>query len=443
MQRLFNLLREEEMSMSSIRLANLIMIAAVILLPLVSGCGGAHDNAVQVPESSLKVRNIAPEVNISAEQSVVQSINLLGIDMLGTSTDNTVVAPFSASLSMARLQAGAKGETYAALTQRMHLIGITADTNAIFNDLDLGFAKRAVTSASGMKSLNVSSAAWAQKGYGLSITYLDGLAEYFGLKPVRIDFNSAVDSSYSTIATWVSLVSGEFPLYIDITKDTRLVLGNAAQLNVEWIEAFDPGLTAAGGFQQYSGSTVSVSFMRKTAMFPTASGDGYTAYALPLAGNQQFLIVLPDENRFTEIQATLTAERINNIAASLSPQLIDLAIPKFALYFKKSLDLGVAATKGSADFSGIDGTKDLFAASNVHQSRLSMTESGLQASSATLFTLDDLHPETWPSGSNLAFGSITVDSSPVVTVKLGRPFIFAVRDSVSGVILYMGKFMEP
>lgn len=429
--------------MKTARLIKRITVATLLLLPLLSGCSGTHDNTPLVPENSLKARNIAPDVNLAAEQSVVLSVISLGINMIGNNTDNTVVAPFSAALSLARLQSGARGETSAALTQFMHLNGITADTNAIFNDLELGFIKRAITSSSGVQSLNLHSAAWAQKGYGLSLTYLDSLAEYFGLKPERIDFNSAVDSSYTTIATWVSSVSGGLSTYIDITKDTRFVLGHAAQLNAEWIEAFDPGINEAGWFQPDYGPAVSVSFMRKMAIFPTASGDGYTAYALQLAGNQQFLIVLPDEGRFTEIQATLTAERINNITASLSPQLIDLAVPKFALYFEKSLDLGVAATKGSADFSGIDGTKDLYAASNIHQARLSMTESGVQATSVTLFDLEDLHPETWPSGSNSAFGSFTIDSSPVVTAKLGRPFIFVVRDSVTGVILFMGKLMEP
>jgi serpin B len=390
-------------------------------------------------------RNLAPVVVQSTEVAVVNGINTLGLDLLGTTSGNVVVAPFSASLSLARLRDGAMGDTLTAISGIMHVNGLGDGVDSAFNDLDLGVNGRINACLLGAQTSQATAGAWAQAHYGYRLTYLDALAENFGLKPSRVDFALDQSDAAQKLSDWSLQAVGLAPL-VTTTQDTRLVLGDAVQLNAAWADPFDPALTETNIFKLLDSSTVNVPFMLKTATLPQTSGNGYMALALPLSGGQQLLVVLPDEGRYTEIQTALTAEMLKQIAAALVPAQVNLSFPKFSIKGNITLDLGVAATKGVADFSGMDGTRNLYVASTVHGSRLSVAEAGLQAGSVTQIALEDLNPGTLGSSSSGLIDSditITIGPLPTITVLIARPFIFAVRDSVTGAIIFMGRVMDP
>ena len=94
--------------------ANMVKGLGLVLITtlLVAGCGGSSGTASPpvAAESSSLSRNLAPVVPQSTESAVAASVNLLGRNLLGQELKNIVVAPFSASLSLARLRAGAAGQ---------------------------------------------------------------------------------------------------------------------------------------------------------------------------------------------------------------------------------------------------------------------------------------------------------------------------------------------
>ncbi|NTU85437.1 MAG: hypothetical protein HGA45_39805 [Chloroflexales bacterium] len=71
------------------------------------------------------------------------------------------------------------------------------------------------------------------------------------------------------------------------------------------------------------------------------------------------------------------------------------------------------------------------------------------AGSATLIVLDDAHPESWtnpdfpPWSGGFYMSTGSFNFYPSVPVTLGRPFIFAVRDSVTGAVLFLGQVLDP
>jgi serpin B len=421
-----------------------MIMMGVLLTLLLTGCSGSGESGATAPVSSSKSRNLAPVAVQSTESAVVAGSDTLGLDLLSRISGNGVVAPFSASLSLAQLRAGAKGETLTAINGAMHLSGLETGVDSTFNGLDLWINGRLTAAQLGTQTSQANAGAWAQARYGYLLSYLDTLAENYGLKPSRIDFALAPGNAWQTVYDWTTLSSG-LSTYTSLTQDTRLVLGNTVRFNAAWAEPFDPALTTTSWFQPLDTYAVNVPFMRRTANLPHTSGNGYSAVALGLAAGQQMLVVLPDEGRFAEIQTALTTERLKQIATALTPAQVDLALPKFAIVSTIPIDLGVAATKYSADFSGLDGTKDLYVSATEHRTTLSVTEAGLQAGSATLLALEDAHPETWtnPGTSGVILGQDTISSPPEIDVILGRPFIFAVRDSATGAILFLGRVMNP
>ena len=78
----------------------------------------------------------------------------------------------------------------------------------------------------------------------------------------------------------------------------------------------------------------------------------------------------------------------------------------------------------SADFSGIDGNRDLSVGGVFHQAFISVDEEGTEAAAAT------------------AIIGTTAILSPHLTLAIDHPFIFLIRDRQTGVILFMGKVVS-
>jgi serpin B len=105
-------------------------------------------------------------------------------------------------------------------------------------------------------------------------------------------------------------------------------------------------------------------------------------------------------------------------------------MPKFELTSEFSLGETLArlgmpdAFTGVADFSGMDGTRDLFIGHVAHKAYVSVNEEGTEAAGA--------------SGVGMTY------SIPQYEMMLiDRPFIFLIRDIETGTILFMGRVMDP
>jgi serpin B len=416
------------------------------------GSSGNNGVTTVTAQSSALSRNLAPGVTPLTEQSVVTAVNSLGANLLGQGQDNAVVAPFSASLSLARLRAGAVGQTRTDLSTAVLFSGMGTEIDPAYNKIDLAISSRIASTSLDGQTSQTSANGWVQARYGYLITYLDTLALNYGIKPARTDFTSAQSDSTSSIYTWASQASGGLGCTFNASRDARMVLGDAVRLNAAWADPFNPAQSVTDSFRFLNGNNKDAQFLRKSTQIPHTTGNGYVALELPFSGNDlRFLVVLPDEGRFQEIRGEISAGWLNQVVAAMSPVNIDLALPLFSIDTEIQLPLGSSpSTKDIADFSAIDGTKDLFVSSTVHRSKLAITAQGLKAGSATLIALDDAHPETWTNPDSPGYSSgfiLTQDGSswlsPYVPVTLGRPFLFAVRDSVTGAILFLGQVLYP
>ena len=140
-------------------------------------------------------------------------------------------------------------------------------------------------------------------------------------------------------------------------------------------------------------------------------------------------IILPNTGTFKEFEAGLDIDRLKSILAQLSSKEVQLAMPRFELTSEFSLadtlaELGMpdAFQSGLADFSGIDGMRDLFIDCVIHEAYVSVNEEGTEAAGAT--------------------GVVPTFSIPAM-MTIDRPFIFLIRDIKTGTILFIGRVMDP
>jgi len=438
--------------MKAVRFAVCNVFVFIFAILMLNGCGGGGggEQSNKADSSSLS-RNVAPQAAASVTQSVVDASNDLGITLLKqVSAGNAVMAPLRASLSLARLRAGAAGETKNGISLAMNL-DAAADVDDAFNSLDLAVSGRIASASLDGRTSQASSKGWVQKRYGYLLTFLNNMAENYGLQMAGVDYALDQTGAWSIINSWASGVSGGFSGTLTLGQDTRLVLGDVLRLNAAWQNPFDPTQTKSDWFQLLDGNYIEVPFMRVQATIANTSGDGYAAYELPVGGDGlTFLMIVPEKDRYNDVVSSLTAAKLGQIVTALAPAAIDLMLPKFTITGSTvDLSVGNGTQKDVTDFSALDGTKDLYVTSRAHNAKFAITESGIQGSSVTLLGLDDAHPETWTNpGGNGVYGLIdciliNVTPSIIEPVVVGRPFIFVVRDSVSGAVLFMGRVLNP
>jgi len=352
----------------------------------------------------------------------------------GTST-NAVFSPFSISTALAMLDAGAAGNTDSELRAALHFMlppaQLQAAYGALLTSLDTGRTYGAYTLATADR-------VYGQQGFAFEQSYLDTTKDDYHAPFESLDFATNPDASRTTINQWVaSQTDDKIPELFgpgSIDPSTRLVLANAIVFKGDWDTQFDPSKTMTSSFHVAGGADVSAPLMH--ASLPIALGRFGNANVgvLPFRGKDISLVVIvPDDaDGLPAIEAQLSADALTHaITAAQAPgESTDVTLPKFSITQSQGLialldSLGIhdAFTPDAADFSGIDGSRDLYVQTVVHDAMITVDEHGAEAAAAT--------------------GVGVVETSAPAPLTVDHSFAFAIYDSVTGSILFMGRVLDP
>ncbi len=113
---------------------------------------------------------------------------------------------------------------------------------------------------------------------------------------------------------------------------------------------------------------------------------------------------------------------------------VQLSLPKFKMTESCELkpvlaELGMplAFKLGKADFSGITGTRELAISDVVHKAFVEVDERGTEAAAATA----------------VVFARAAIVAKPPIVFRADHPFLFLIRDTHSGSILFLGRLVKP
>ncbi len=425
----------------------LLSILMVIALLGLAGCSiwigvpGDHLPLGEIVRSE-KQRVTSPDVAETDLAELVAGNSAFAFDLyqaIGEGDGNLFYSPYSISLALAMTYAGARGETEQQMADTLHHTLPQDQLHPAFNALDLALASRgegAEGQDGGGFRLNIVNSIWGQTGYSFLPAFLDTLAENYGAGLRLLDFVKAPEESRGTINDWVSEeTEGKIEDLLppnSITPETVLVLTNAIYFNAAWSHPFDEELTHDGPFSLLDGGQVTVPMMEQTEYFGYAEGEGYQAVELPYDGGElSMVILLPEDGRFEEFVRALDAQQVASIAKDINPQGVHLTMPKFtyesSFRLKKALAaIGMPAAFTAADFSGMDGTRNLFIDDVFHKAFVSVDEAGTEAAAATAVVV-----------------ALTAAPSPPIEVTVDRPFVFVIRDIETGALLFVGRVVNP
>jgi serpin B len=424
-----------------------VFAALAILFIIIAGCTGTN---VEQPASPAveQVPTIAPGVTASPTQTVAHANNQFAFDLYSRlaknpeySGNNLFFSPFSLSSALAITYEGANGQTKNEIRSVFHfpendtmLRQGFAGLNAGINKGDAGY------------SLHTANALWAEKTYAFLPGYISTAEQYYGANITSLDFIGHPDESRITINTWVEdktedKIKDLIPAGV-IDPLTRLIITNAIYFKGDWVRQFDKNLTTDADFRTESGTSVRVPMMQRTdeaAEYLYAENGDLQMLSMPYAHKNSkelsMIVLLPKGDNLTIAETTLNPDTLSALQQSATSRRVMVYFPKFTLETKYFLpetlgSMGMpTAFTDTADFSGMDGTKNLFISDVIHQAFVDVTEEGTEAAAATAVVIK--------------LAAAPANPEPVPVFRADHPFIFFIQDDETGSILFMGRVVNP
>ena len=347
--------------------------------------------------------------------------------------NNMVVSPFSMSAVMAMTLAGARGSTAEQMRSVFSFPHKEKNTMEEYEDILCGLGNEHDFTLDAANSLFV------HQKYRILEAYRTAIKEYFKASPMTLDFAKG-EEARNVINSWVEdktrdkikelIPSGS------MTDMTRLVLVNAVYFKGNWKDIFEVQETKKEDFTLLDGSKAQVDMMTRKGKYNFAVNNDLrcTILMMPYKGDRlSMLIYLPnDPAEFNELEAKFTS--LDPADFQVMEREFIVALPKFKIETTheelvsnlKELGLIDLFDPAKADLSGISGSKDLHVSDIVQKAFIEVNEEGSEAAAATAMVM-----------------KVLMMPAPPKKFYCNRPFLFAIRDSQTGMMLFAGRVVNP
>jgi serpin B len=317
------------------------------------------------------------------------------------------------------------------------------EVNAAYADLLAGLAALPKGSET---TLNIENSLWIDEGFELHDAFAETDRRSFGAQLETLDLQG--DVALGRINGWVADRTNDkiTDLIDEIPDDVVIYLINAVYFKSDWAVPFEPGLTAEEPFSIAADDRVDVPMMRRDGQFMYVEAEGTQAVRLPYAdGRLAMWVVLPPNADGDPRDAAnagiahLATGGWKQILTEATDRSGSVVMPTFTTRTKtdlasalKALGMPLAFDPGAADFSEMSPQgADLFVSRVLHETYVSVDEQGTEAAAATAVE-----------------GQVgaAIESPPTqepFEMRVDRPFLFVIEDSLSGAPLFLGVIEDP
>lgn len=260
-----------------------------------------------------------------------------------------------------------------------------------------------------------------------------------------VDYSSP-KKAIQTINLWVSeKTQGKIPSLLqeeDINSATKLILANAVYFEAEWETPFNPKNTQFAPFYSTEETETQVNMMHLTANFSYFEDEEMQGVVLPFyrtntnSPSIDCLLLLPKKDiSLEEFEANLSFQDLTNWIKNGNENSIKLSVPKFCFNFRIPLNeplqkMGMQdAFTDQANFSKINGKKNLSVQRVIHDTYFSFQENGVTAASSTT--------------THIGVTSVNPNLSSPIPFVADHPFLFVVFDRNTQAILFLGHVKQP
>jgi serpin B len=348
---------------------------------------------------------------------------------------NLFFSPYSISNALAIVYGGTRGQTKEQIAAALHF---TLPDQNFYSAFDMLQKQPFQNDMSRGYQLLLANALWYQKGEPFLKDFLDLTQNYYGGGLNQLDFVNETEKSRQKINSWIEEKTKDkikdLILPNGINKETTMVLTNAIYFKGEWKTKFSWWKTKDADFTVSANKKVKVPLMHIKEKFNCCSDANSQVLELPYKNDEiSMLVILPkDTEGIKKVENAISAEYLKYLLSKMKLREVDAYFPKFKMTWgtfclnKILSELGMpdAFNPGQADFSGINGKKDLWISVIFHKAFIEVNEKGTEATAA------------------MSVGLSRAKTFPFV-FRADHPFIFLIKDNRSGSILFMGRVMNP
>jgi serpin B len=351
---------------------------------------------------------------------------------------NLILSPFNIAAALFMLLGGARGRTSEEIQSVLRL-HYDSSYDAALGAFLAGLAK---AGNAGDNEMHTANGLWVREGWPIQPAFEKALTDSFQAPPTPLNFIANPEAARSQINGWVEERTKQRIKNLlqlgAIKDDTGLILTSAIYFYGNWQHPFVTSNTQPAPFTLPTGAVAEASFMNRTSRLGYAETPAAQILEMPYAGTgMAFDIVLPRAvTGLPDIEKSLTLESLTGWLGSLETRSVQVSLPKFRAESAFSLGEALSAMgmptafTDQADFSGISGADpqrrlsvDMFA----HKAFVDVSEKGTEAAAAGAI---------W-----MRVGSAKA-VQPVV-FRADHPFLFLIRDTGTGTVLFIGRLMDP
>lgn len=406
------------------------------LFAIVALAAACHDP--NAPSGGSPRITALPRALSSGEQAVIGASNTFGFNLLReldrTRADSNIfMSPLSASMALGMTMNGAAGQTFDEMRSALAFgTRPSAEINASYRSLiDM------LRTLDKTVDFRIANSIWYRTGFPFEATFLDESKQFFDARVSPLDFAAA--SSVPTINSWVNeSTNGKIDKILDgpIGDDVVMYLINAIYFNGAWTSRFDKNLTRQDQFTTINGTTAPIAMMRRTDTVRVAETADAQVVDLPYGGGAfAMTIIMPKPGKsISGLVSSLSADSWQAAVATTTARSVELQMPKFTLRWEallndplQALGMRLAFQGDVADFTRMSRAAGnrLYISKVKQKSFVDVHEEGTEAAAVTSVEV-----------------RVTCTCGPQV-IRIDRPFVFAIRERLSGTILFLGKIVRP
>ncbi|XP_068082596.1 uncharacterized protein [Anabrus simplex] len=347
---------------------------------------------------------------------------------------NVVLSPASVKTLMAMILEGSGGQSARQLKQALR---IEESTDSHRQQI-----------ASFLRSLQVYNSGYTvELGNRMFVSYKvitrkefqDALSKYYYADVRQIDF-STPQIAATTINDWVNNKTHGFINRLvepdSLSPYSRMMLANAVYFKGKWKVPFDPDVTSIKNFYPQEGVCHKAFYMEILGTFPYAYIQELDAQALelPYEGNKfSMLLLMPKETKgINQLTRDLPYSPLQNIISKLVQTEVLVSVPRFKMEYYTDL---------VSSLSNLD-IKDIFGP-NANLSAMLMTEEPSYITNVFHKAKIEVNEEGSIAGAGTGAIAVPLMGKSFPKFHPNRPFLFFIRDTETGSILFEGRVAIP
>ena len=343
--------------------------------------------------------------------------------------DNIFISPMSISYALGMTFNGADGKTKEEMAQTLEFGNMTdAEINASFKAL-----MKKLMELDPKVMMEIANSIWYRENVDFLKKFKEVNQDYFQAEIRNMDFSEP--ETIEIINNWVSEnTNGKITKVIDeIDALAMMYLINAIYFKGSWTDEFKKERTREDNFFIANGKSILCEMMNTSERNLYFENDDFQAIELPY-GKENFsmIVILPKKGKdINEFISNLNPEDWNSWLTKFSKQNGFLSLPKFKIEYNLEMndvlkDLGMPnAFSSAADFSKMTKKQKLYISNVKHTTFVDVNEEGTEAAAVTVVEMK------------------LTSFKPGFTMKVNRPFVFAIKEKETNSILFIGKIVNP